>query len=252
MSLVISVLLAGALAAQSDTTRTVDSYPFKIGERLEYSAKLGFLRLGTGVMEVVGTDTVRGHSSFKFQFGLDVDSPIYKSRNLLQSWTGVSDMVSRRFYQDLTENGRKKQRYYEIYPDSQIFRQQNRPNDVYQTVTEPLDDAAFFYFLRSLPLEVGKTYTYQRYFRREFNPVVVKVLKRETMELPDKREVPCLVLAPVAGNEGTFAPRAEARLWLTDDERRLPVQVRSRLPFGTVTLRLEKATLPDDHGAPAR
>jgi hypothetical protein len=35
-----------------------------------------------------------------------------------------------------------------------------------------------------------------------------------------------------------FSPRADARVWLTDDPRRIPVQVRSRQPFGTLTLQL--------------
>jgi len=103
-----------------------------------------------------------------------------------------------------------------------------------------LDDAAFFYFLRTIPLEVGKSYKYDRYFKKDLNLVVIKVVKREKMELPDGKEVTCLILNPVVGEEGLFAPKSRAMLWLTDDERRLPVQIRAKLPFGTVTLRLEK------------
>ena len=40
-----------------------------------------------------------------------------------------------------------------------------------------------------------------------------------------------------------FADRAEARLWLTNDVRRIPVQIRSKYSFGTVTLRLESMQL---------
>ncbi len=40
-----------------------------------------------------------------------------------------------------------------------------------------------------------------------------------------------------------FADRAEARLWLTNDVRRIPVQIRSKYSFGTVTLRLENMQL---------
>ena len=87
---------------------------------------------------------------------------------------------------------------------------------------------------------MGKSYEYDRYFRRELNPVTIKVIKREKMKLPDGREVQCIVLNPEVGEEGVFAPRAKAMLWLTDDAQRIPVQIRSKLPFGTVTLVLEK------------
>jgi hypothetical protein len=33
-------------------------------------------------------------------------------------------------------------------------------------------------------------------------------------------------------------------IWLTDDARRLPVQIRSKFPFGTITLRLKAMALP--------
>jgi hypothetical protein len=50
------------------------------------------------------------------------------------------------------------------------------------------------------------------------------------MELPDGKKA-MLVLNPAVGSDGLFAP-AEARLWLTDDERRIPVQIKSKLPSG--------------------
>jgi Protein of unknown function (DUF3108) len=241
------LLLAGVPAAPAarvpPAVRSVrdTSWPFEVGERFQYSAKLGFLRLGTAWMSVTGIDTVRGNPSFVFEFGLDASAPFYKSTNVMQSWTGTEDLISRRFHQDLVENGKRHQRYYEIYPDSERYEQEQRPGSQ-PSVQDPLDDAAFFYFLRTIPLEIGKTYTYDRYFKKNLNPVTIRVLKREKMDLPDGTKVDCLILNPVVGEEGVFAPRAEAQLWLSDDARRIPVQIRSRLPFGTVTLRLEKMT----------
>jgi hypothetical protein len=198
-------------------------------------------------MAVTGIDTVRGVESFVFVFGLDASAPFYKTSSVLTSWTGTSDMISRRFYQDLDENGKPKQRKFEIYPDSTWIQMTH--GDTGSTVSDPLDDAAFFYFLRTIPLEKGQTYKYNRYFRKDLNPVVIKVEKREEMELPDGKKVQCLVLNPAVGSDGLFAPRAEAKLWLTDDERRIPVQIKSKLPFGSVTLRLISMKLPDGTSA---
>jgi hypothetical protein len=220
-------------------TASAESYPFKVGERFQYAAKLGFLRLGTAWLSVTGIDTVRGAESFVFEFGLETTTMLYKSKNVMQSWTGTADLISRKFHKDMVENSKPRQYYYDIYPDSQTFVQERKVGS-HPSVSAPLDDAAFFYFLRTVPLEMGKSYSYDRYFQRQLNPVTIKVLKREKMELPDGREVQCLVLNPEVGEEGVFAPRARALLWLTDDARRIPVQIRSKLPFGTVTLVLEK------------
>jgi hypothetical protein len=220
-------------------TVAATSYPFKVGERFQYAAKLGFLRLGTAWLSVTGIDTVRGAESFVFEFGLETTTMLYKSKNVMQSWTGTEDLISRKFHKDMVENSKPRQYYYDIYPDSQIFVQERKVGS-HPSVSAPLDDAAFFYFLRTVPLELGKSYSYDRYFQRNLNPVTIKVTKREKMKLPDGSQVNCVILNPVVGSEGVFAPRAEAMLWMTDDARRIPVQIRSRLPFGTVTLVLEK------------
>jgi hypothetical protein len=238
-SLIFTAVLATAGAAPAAVPPPIPDYPFKVGERFQYSAKLGLLRLGTAWMQVNGIDSVRGHESFVFEFGIDVKALTYKSTNVMKSWTGTNDLISRRFRQDLVENSKQRPKYFEIFPDSLIYTQENRPGSK-PTVANPLDDAAFFYFLRTIPLEVGKKYSYDRYFKKDLNPVTIKVVKREKMELPDGRKVDCLILNPVVGEDGVFGPKAQAMLWITDDAEKIPVQITSRLPFGKVTLKLEK------------
>jgi hypothetical protein len=48
----------------------------------------------------------------------------------------------------------------------------------------------------------------------------------------------------VIDTKGMFSKRSDTRLWLTDDVRRLPVQIRSKFNFGTVTLRLKDMVVP--------
>jgi len=217
--------------------------PFRVGEELQYSAKLGFLRLGTGLISVESIDTVRGVPSYYFRFALEGGNSLYRVNSVLESWTGVNDLKSRRFRQDITERGKQTRlRTYEIFPDSGYYRLEGESEQP-PTPTHPLDDASFMFYMRTQPLEVGREYRLDLYFRTEKNPVILRVEKREEMELPDGSRVNCLVVAPIVGDRGIFAPRQEARVWLTDDERRIPVQIRTRYPFGVVILRLEKLTL---------
>ncbi len=238
-----SLLLAAALLQGAAPEPPVPTYPWAVGETLTYSAKLGILSLGAGTLQVAGIDTVRGAESFRFRFRLQGRTVFYSLDDVLESFVGTRDMVSRRFVQDFVENDKPTHRRYEIYPDSGFFREQGKPT-VEASPPDPLDDAAFFYFVRVTPLEVGKKYSYQRYFRKEKNPVTIEVVKREKMGLPDGREVNCLVLHPVIDTKGMFSKRSDTRLWLTDDARRLPVQIRSKFPFGTITLRLKDMVLP--------
>jgi Protein of unknown function (DUF3108) len=218
-------------------------YPFEVGETLSYSAKLGMLTLGSGTLEVAAVDTVRGEAAFRFRFRLKGKAVFYSLDDVLESWVDVEDFTSKRFVQDFVENDKPKHRAFEIFPDSGFYRESGQ-DSTQPTVADPLDDAAFFYFVRITPLQVGRKYVFDRYFKKEKNPVTIEVVKREKMELPDGREVQCLVLHPVIDTKGLFSKRSDTRIWLTDDERRLPVQIRSKFPFGTITLRLNDMVLP--------
>jgi hypothetical protein len=237
MTPVALILMVGAAVTQQPADSAPVVRPFHVGERFQYAAKLGFLKLGTAWMSVNSIDTMRGTESFVFEFGLEASAPFYKSTSVMLSWTGTADMISRRFTQDIVENGRPTKRRFDIYPDSLFYTQEERPGTK-PSVTEPLDDAAFFYFLRTIPLEIGRKYQYTRYFK-QINSRDQEISVKWSCRMA---EVNCLILNPVVGSDGIFGPRAEAMLWLTDDERRVPVQIRSKLPFGTVTLSLEKLT----------
>jgi hypothetical protein len=217
-------------------------YPFSVGERFDYTAKLGMLSLGSASIEVVSIDTVRGHPAWYFKFGLTGGAVIFKITSTLESWTSLDDFHALRFRRDSKENSKRYFREYEIFSDSGYYRQRQATTTT-PTTAEPLDDASLLYFIRITPLVVGQSYKLARHFMPELNPIVVNVVKRESITLPDGSKVAALVLNPVVGKEsGLFSKRADARIWITDDARRIPVQIRSAQPWGNITLRLDKMT----------
>lgn len=216
--------------------------PFALGEALEYESRFNFLRPGPARLAVEAIDTVRGVPSWRFSLTSRFSAiGLFTSTSTIQSWTGIDDWKSRRFVKDNTEGSKTRHEDFLIFPDSGYFRRNaDAPK---ATVAAPLDDIAFIYWIRTQPLEVGKTYRFERYFRKEKNPVVVEVVKRQAMEMPDGSKQQCLVLHPVVDEDnGMFSRKSDARLWLTDDARRLPVQITSTYAFGTVSLVLKKIT----------
>lgn len=215
--------------------------PFAVGERLEYSAKLGVLKMGTATLTVPRLDTVRGRETYVLEFRLTAKSPFYDVDDRLISYSTTSDFQSLRFHQDFSKD---VDRTFDIFPDAGYYVQEGKGSQE-PAPENPVDDTSFFYFLRLAELEVGKTYTYVNYFKNEKNPVTVRVLKKERMELPDGTRAPVLVLHPIIDEgKGLLSRKSDTRIWITDDARRIPVQIRGKFPFGTVTLRLEEMELP--------
>ena len=237
----LAILLAALQAARAAGGPPPAAVPFGVGERFEYSARLGVLTLGTAAIQVVGIDTVRSQPAWHFRFTLDGGNFVFRINSSLESWTSVKEFRSLRFRQDSKENSRRYLRDYDVFSDSGYYRQHDATATT-PTTEAPLDDASILYFVRTTPLEIGQTYRLVRHFKPELNPIVIAVLKREPCELPDETRVTCLVLNPVVGSNGLFGNRTDARLWITDDFRRIPVQIKTRQPYGPITLRLEHMT----------
>ena len=256
------LLIAAALRAQSDTARKdstrTDSpgssflpamaivppppavtVPFPIGERLVYGARYGPFSVGTATMQVAGIDTIRGVEAVHFVFLIDGGALWYHIHQNLESWVGRHDFRSRRFLNQTEEKGKAWERKFEIYPDSGFYREVGRDTTV-ATVTDPLDDAAFLYWIRTVPLEVGKRYEYRRYFRPERNPVIVEVLKRERVGVAGKKWDAIVVRPRIPNGGGIFAEKADARMWLSDDSLRIMLALQSKFSFGQVTLKLKE------------
>ena len=111
----------------------------------------------------------------------------------------------------------------------------------------PLDDISFLYFVRTLPLEVGDVYTFDRYFKESGNPVEIRVLRRETVEVP-AGVFEAIVVHPTFQTSGMFSDGGEAELFFTDDESRTLVYMKTKLSIGNLTLHLESA----EQGRPLR
>ena len=240
-ALLAFLLTAAPLAGQNGTPM---AFPFPVGERMQYQAKFGMFNVGEAVLEVAGLDTVRGVETVRLRFAIDGGALWYDLLQTNQSWVGRADFRSRRFEQDTKENDRARFRRFEIFPDSGYYRQEGI-DSTSPTIENPLDDAAFIFWLRTVPLVVGKRYEYHRYFRPDRNPVIVQVVGRERVSVAG-RKWKALVIRPIIPHgRGIFAERSDARMWISDDDRRVVLAIVSTFSFGTVMLKLKEYHLPE-------
>jgi hypothetical protein len=209
--------------------------PFAPGERMEYDVKFGMFRVGRASMEMVRVDTIRGEPVYHVVFAVRGSAIFYSLSDTLQSWFSVRDLTSRRFIQDTEENGSARLNRYEIHPDLGYYIQ-NR-TDTNATTAQPLDDASFFYFARTLSLEVGRTYEFRRYFKPDRNPVTLRVLSRDTIDTPYGRFA-AVAVRPTFRSRGLFSEGGQAVVWLSDDEFRIPIAIRTKLKIGSLSLSL--------------
>jgi hypothetical protein len=230
-----------AVAPAPGATRPV---PFGIGERAVYRVSYNVVgRVGTGTMEILGIDTIRGSPAFHALFTLRGRFLLAQVNNRFESWLDTRGVFSHRFEQQTHEVNFKRRRSREFFPAELRWtgHTNDRPESGTLPTAEPLDDTAFLYFVRTLDLEVGREYLLDRYWNPQGNPVRIRVLRRQTVTVP-AGTFNTIVLQPMIRTSGLFSEGGEAEVYFAEDGARQLVMLRAKVSFGTLQLQLEQFT----------
>jgi len=250
----LAFLLAtgGTTAAQTSTPVSLfaSRWPFAVGERAEYDVTFGPVRVGRGSLEVEAVDTVSATPTYRLAFEIDGGPFFYKIDDRTVSWLATGPYRSLRFEQILHEGGYDRHRRYELDHEAGSVTREDwdeeaaayRPHAAERDVPIPpgaLDEISYLYLMRTLPLEVGRTYSFDDYFQEDGNPVVIQVLRRERVRLR-AGTFETVVVRPIIQTKGIFGEGGAGELYITDDDRRLIVLLKTRMGMGELTMYLRE------------
>jgi hypothetical protein len=214
--------------------------PYGPGERAVFQARVRGISVGSGSLEVHGMETVDGRQTYRTEMKVSGGMGFARVNNRMESWIDAIGLFSRRFHQDTHEVRFKRIRTFNFFPERRELHWVQRGETHPLPTGEPLDDLSFLFYARTLPLRVGETYTLNRYWKEDGNPVILKVLRRETVTVP-AGTFATVVVQPLVRTDGLFGQGGEAEVYFTDDEHRIPVLLRSRVPvLGSLTLQLRE------------
>ena len=239
-----SLLIPGvrSLRAQPAVTAgsaPLPSVPFAVGEELVFHATFGHLPAGTARMRVEGVDTVRGRAAYHVVFAIDGGVPLFRVHDRYESWIDMGTLSSLRHTQLISEGRYHRNTTYEFFPERSEY--QRNDEEPQPSVADPLDDGSFIYAVRIAGVRVGETVRNQRYFVPDRNPVVLTGLREDTITV-GAGTYATIVVRPTIKSGGIFAENGAAEVWFTNDDRRLPVLVKTRFAKFTLTLALESMT----------
>jgi hypothetical protein len=217
------------------------AHPFRhqairVGETLVFSVRYGPVRAGTATMSIAGTAVVEGDSCYHLVTTAesnDFFSSFFLVRDRVESFIGVDDLLPRRFEKHLREGNyarddtvRFDQReHLATYADGRIFEILPGTHDVLSA----------FYDARTRELRPGSSINLECHADRKNYPLKTQVYRRERVSVP-AGDFDCLVIEPMLRTPGLFRSEGSLTIWLTDDARRIPVQMKSKLPVGAVSV----------------
>jgi Protein of unknown function (DUF3108) len=229
-------LLAAILAATLMAANPVVQERYESGETLDYN--LTWLKITGGgarmtIAPVRGEDgAFRITSVAKSSRGF---SRIFKVRDEIETIVSRSDFSTLRYTKRLDEQDDKITEVTTIENGvATRTRKKVKKVDVPRPIYDPI---SVIYVLRMVELVEGKTHEMQLIADGKLYTVRAKVVKRETLQTP-AGSFKTVLVEPEMESGGK---KREERLfiWYSDDDRRIPVKIRSDIKVGSITATLK-------------
>jgi hypothetical protein len=149
----------------------------------------------------------------------------------------VETLLPWRFEKHQKEGGYERDVVIKFERDGSFARYENGDEVMMHPFSQ--DELSAFYYLRTLPLEVGRDVFIDNHTDRKNYPLKVIVHGRETIEV-SAGTFDCYVIEPVIREGGIFTAKGTLTIWITADERRMPVRMRTKIVVGAITASLTK------------
>ncbi|HYM81472.1 MAG TPA: DUF3108 domain-containing protein [Candidatus Limnocylindria bacterium] len=215
--------------------------PFRAGESLKFSVQYGFIKAGTAYLEVPEVRDWKGRTVFSLVARAESNaffSRIYKVRNRIESFWDTAGHFSVRYAENRREGGYKtKSEIVFDYEKQEAHYQDGRAFPIPPHVQDALSS---FYYTRLQALPLGGSVVFDYHASRKSQPLEVRVLGRERVETP-AGAFDCIAIEPVLKAGGIFKKKGRLVIWLTDDDRRMPVLMKSKVMVGSISVTLVEA-----------
>ncbi|MDM7926022.1 MAG: DUF3108 domain-containing protein [bacterium] len=245
---VLGFWAAGASAGADSTAsgfqfRRVENRAFRVGEALTFEVAYGVVNAGTAVMSIPDTQWVQGRPCYHIVTTAESNaffSKMFRVRDRVESVMDMEGLFSWHFEKHLREGGYKSNRIERFDPRQRLAYTKR---DTIRTPPFVQDILSAFYYTRTRPLQPGQPFDIECFSGKHVYPLRVLVHRREKAEVPAGK-FRCIVVEPVLRGEGLFNQKGKLTIWLTDDERRIPVLMKSKVLIGSIDCRLKTIVRP--------
>jgi hypothetical protein len=239
---VSGVILLAAAAGWSEPL------PFEPGEKLFYEVRWERIPVAQVSLEVRPFKQLQGAQAFHFVFrartypAVDI---LYPVEGRMESFADMALTRSLRFAKDMQEG--RSQRIYRVDFDwTRGMATYENGEHKQRRIPLPegtLDMIAMLYYARSLPLEAGLEVARPLSSGKKTLLAQARVVRRETI-MVDGRAWPAFLIEPdISKAGGVFekSKEAELYLWISADDRQIPLKVVSKVWVGAFIVELISA-----------
>ncbi len=233
-------ITALSVIAQQTTFRKIENKAFKEGEKLTFDVKYGFVTAGVAVMQIPKIKKISGRDAFHVTFSVNTvptfDS-FYKVRDRYETYLDVEGLFPWRFEQHIREGGYSRD--FSAFFDHRKGKAKTSEGEY----TIPLyvnDIVSAFYLARTFDyskLKKGDKFHLENFYKNKVYPLDVVYHGKERVSVT-AGTFDCVIVEPLVTEGGLFKSEGTILVWLTDDELKVPIKVKTKIIIGSIDAEL--------------
>jgi hypothetical protein len=235
--------------------RKIQNNAFQVGEKLTFSVSYGIIRAGEASMAVRDSISIGDRTAYQIistAKSAKTFDLFFKVRDRVETWIDKDGIFSWKFQKILREGAYKfdllvnyDQRSGKA--DVQTIRYHNdeplkvKKHELFELKTPHyvLDVLAAFYYVRTQDLRIGMPIFMTNHDNNKIYDLKVIIQKKEEKKVKAGK-FRCIKLQPRLRGDAIFKQKGELWVWVTDDQYKIPVLMKSAVFVGNITTELTK------------
>lgn len=222
--------------------RKIENNAFKEGEKLTFDVRYGFVTAGVAVFQIPKIKRISGRDAYHITFEVNTVPSfdwIYKVRDRYESYLDVEGLFPWRFEQHVREGGYSRD--FSAFFDQRKGKAKTSEGE-YDIPKYVSDIVSAFYLSRTFDfsdMKVDERVHLQNFYKDKVYDLDIRFAGKETVEVP-AGTFDCIIVEPLVQEGGLFKSEGSILVWLTDDELKIPVKVKTKVVVGSIDADLTK------------
>jgi hypothetical protein len=236
----VILLFAISSFAQKNDFRKIENKAFKQGEKLTFQVSYGFITAGIAEYYIPKTVKIAGRDAYNVMFNVSSNSafdPFYKVRDHYETYIDVEGLFPWRFEQHIREGGYSRD--FSAFFDQRKGKAKTSEGS-YDIPKYVSDIVSAFYLARTFDyskMKEGDKVHLENFYKDKVYPLDVVYHGKETVSVKAGK-FKCIILEPLVREGGLFKSDGTLIVWLTEDQARIPVKVRTKIVIGAIDAEL--------------
>ena len=234
--MMLAVMPLQSFAQKGNDFRKNENIAFREGEKLTFDVKYGFVTAGIASFEIPKIKKISGRNAYHVTFEVNTVptfDTFFKVRDRYETYIDVEGIFPWRFEQHIREGGFSRD--FSAFFDQRKGKAKTSGGefDIPKYVN---DIVSAFFYARTLDyskLNVGDRIPLKNFYKDKVYDLDVVYHGKETIEV-EAGKFECIIVEPLVQEGGLFKNEGSIMIWLTNDDAKIPVRVKTKVVVGAI------------------